>query len=147
MKLEEGLKQIQGSIIQRVLGKTGDMEAEHKKQLNILMAMTETELDTNNINSFSSQVKRDIRVVSGCTKDEIESLLETFSQLKAIHSLIKHEKEAGRPLPQNQEELQERLQQSPEALMKEFANAKKRDRRKGVTFEEMNRNPAYFKRK
>ena len=87
-------------------------EAEYKKQIKILKALKDEELD--NADLLKDRViRKNICIVTECTMKELSELINSFSYFESLHRWLKVAEANGEPMPKSIEEFMERFKANP----------------------------------
>ena len=111
------------SVFSKFMSKQEMEEKDIKKNVNILKAFTEEELDDYKI--VNGNALNEITSISNCTIKDIQAMIIQYETFCNIHLWLHKVQDSGNPIPKSQEELYERFRANPEFIK---TKAKKRNR-------------------
>lgn len=95
------------SLLKKVLSNTEMEEEKIKRQLNILEAMVESELE--DYHTIQERSKREICQITGCEERDIDVIIRNFEQILTLHGWLRRTREKDLPLPKSPQEMKERF--------------------------------------
>lgn len=103
MRIIDGLGKLKKGIKAKLMSGNEQTEAALTTQKKILNSMYEDELL--NEDKIRSEQKKEISMVSQTTVEDVNMLLKNYQQMKGIHKWLRKLKDAGEPIPADQDEM------------------------------------------
>ena len=99
-------------------------EAKIKKQLNIMHALVDEELE--DYFKIQKQTRIDICRITGCEEREIDVIIRNYEQVLGVHGWLRKQKEKDLPIPKSSQEMIERMGGNPHRIKSYFNEKDKR---------------------